>query len=105
MLVSAFITAGSQIMLKVSANKEYKHIIFEYLNPSVIISYTGYVLVLIINVIIYTRIDYRFGVVINSLATVLIMLMSKLILKETLTKKKLIGNILIILGVACFSLF
>ena len=105
MLVSAFITASSQIMLKVSANKEYKHIIFEYLNPNVIISYTGYVLVLIINVIIYTRVDYRFGVVINSLATVLIMLMSKLILKETLIKKKLIGNILIILGVACFSLF
>lgn len=105
MLASAIITALSQIMLKVSANKKYKHIIFEYLNPNVVISYIGYILVLVINVIIYTEIDYRFGVVINSLSTVLIMLLSKLILKETITKKKIIGNVLIIFGIACFSLF
>lgn len=105
MLVSAFITAGSQILLKVSANKEYKHIIFEYLNPKVIISYVGYVLVLVLNLIIYTRIDYRYGVVINSLSTVLIMVLSKLILKETMTKKKIIGNALVLLGIACFTLF
>lgn len=105
MLISAFITAISQILLKISANKKYKNIIFEYLNPNVIISYIGYVLVLVLNVIIYTKIDYRFGVVINSLSTVLIMILSKLILKETMTKKKIIGNSLIILGVACFSLF
>lgn len=105
MLVSALITATSQILLKISANKKYKHIIFEYFNPNVIISYVGYVLVLVINVVIYTRIDYRFGVVINSLSNVLIMVMSKLILKETMTKKKIIGNSLIILGIACFTLF
>ena len=105
MLVSASITAVSQILLKISANKKYKNVIFEYLNPNVIISYVFYVLVLVINVIIYTKIDYRFGVVINSLSTVLIMVLSKLILKETVTKKKIIGNSLIILGVACFSLF
>lgn len=105
MLVSAFTTAISQIMLKVSANKKHRHFIFEYLNPNVILSYAGYVAVLVINVIIYTKIDYRFGVVINSLSTVLIMVLSRLILKETLTNKKLIGNALIILGIACFSLF
>lgn len=105
MLLSASVTAISQILLKLSANKKHKHIIFEYLNPNVIISYVGYVLVLLINVIIYTRIDYRFGVVINSLSTVLILLLSKIILKETMTKRKIIGNCLIILGVACFSLF
>ncbi|MGN1433701.1 MAG: EamA family transporter [Ruminococcus sp.] len=105
MFVSAFITAVSQIMLKVSANKKHRHFVFEYLNPYVMLSYAGYVLVLVINVIIYTKIDYRFGVVINSLSTVLIMVLSKLILKETMTKKKIIGNALIILGIACFSLF
>lgn len=104
MFVSALITAVSQILLKISANKKYKHIIFEYLNPNVIISYTGYVLVLIINVIIYRVMDYRYGVVINSLAAVLVMVLSKVILKETMTKKKMIGNSLILLGIACFTL-
>lgn len=105
MIISALITAVSQILLKVSANKKHKNFIFEYLNANVIASYIGYVLVLVINVIIYTEIDYRFGVVINSLSTVFIMVLSKLILKETMTKKKIIGNSMIILGIACFSLF
>lgn len=105
MLVSALITALSQIALKLSANKKRKSIIFEYVNPYVLLSYVGYVLVLAINVIIYTKIDYRFGVVINSLSTVIIMLLSKLVLKETLTKRKIIGNIIIILGIACFTIF
>lgn len=104
MLASALITAVSQILLKISANRSYRHIIFEYLNPNVIISYTGYVLVLIINVLIYRTMDYRYGVVINSLATILIMVLSKMILKETMTKKKIIGNSLILLGIACFTL-
>lgn len=93
MLLSALITALSQILLKVSANKKYKHIIFEYLNPFVITSYICFVGVLLLNVVIYTRIDYRFGVVINSLSTVLIMILSKMILKEHITKKRLVGNI------------
>ena len=105
MLVSALITALSQIARKLSANKKHKSIIFEYVNPYVLLSYVGYVLVLAINVIIYTKIDYRFGVVINSLSTVIIMLLSKLVLKETLTKRKIIGNIIIILGIACFTIF
>ncbi len=105
MIVSALITAVSQVLLKLSSNKKHNSIIFEYVNPYVLLSYVGYGLVLVINVLIYTKIDYRFGVVINSLATVLIMLMSKLILKETLTKKKIIGNSLIIIGIACFTLF
>lgn len=104
-LLSALITAGSQILLKISANKKHKHYIFEYVNLDVMISYVGYIVVLIVNVIIYTKMDYRFGVVINSLSTVLILFLSKLILNETLTKKKIIGNAMIILGIACFSLF
>lgn len=105
MLVSAFITALSQILLKISANKKYKNIVFEYFNPYVIISYMCFAGVLVLNIIIYTKIDYRFGVVINSLSTVLIMILSKIILKEHITRKRLAGNILIILGITCFTLF
>ena len=104
-VISALITAFSQILLKLSANREHKNIVFEYINPNVIISYISFALVLVLNIIIYTKIDYRFSVVLNSLSVVMIMVLSKLILKETMTKKKLIGNCLIIMGIACFSLF
>lgn len=103
-LVSAFITASSQILLKKSTDRQYKHIIFEYLNPYVIISYMCYVGVLALNVFIYTKIDYRFGVVINSLSMVFIMILSKVIRKERLTRKRIVGNLLIILGIVCFTL-
>lgn len=102
-VVSGLITACSQILLKKSANKKYKCIVFEYLNPYVIVSYIFYVGVLALNVFIYTGVDYRFGVVINSLAMVFVMILSKLILKEYITKKRIIGNVFIVLGIICFT--
>ncbi len=104
MVISAFITAASQIVLKKSANKQHKHILFEYLNPYVILSYMCYAGVLALNVLIYTKMDYRFGVVINSLSMVFVMILSKVILKEQLTGKRIAGNMLIVLGIICFTL-
>ncbi len=105
MIVSALITALSQIILKKSANKTYKSMIFEYVNPYVLFSYTCYVGVLVLNVFIYTKADYRFGVVINSMSTVFVMLLSHFILNETLTQKRVAGNIIIVCGILIFMLF
>ena len=104
MPVSAFITAASQILLKKSADRQYQHVLFEYLNPYVVISYLCYIGVLALNVFIYTKIDYRFGVVINSLPVVFVMILSKVILKEALTRKRIAGNLLIVEGIICFTL-
>ncbi len=105
MIVSAFITAFSQIILKKSAGIKYKNIIFEYLNPLVLLSYVCYAGVLVLNVFIYTKVDYRFGVIINSMSTVFVMLLSNLILKERITKKRIIGNIMLVCGILIFMLF
>ena len=104
MLSSAAITAFSQIILKKSADKKHKGFIFEYINPYVLFSYVCYFGVLVLNVFIYTKVDYRFGVVINSMASVFVMLFSKLMLKETITRRCIWGNTLIILGIVIFSL-
>lgn len=104
MIVSAAITAFSQIILKKSANIEHENIIFEYLNPFVIISYAFYIGVLALNVFIYTKVDYRFGVVINSMSTVIVMILSNLILKERITHRRIVGNIMIVCGVLIFML-
>lgn len=105
MILSALITALSQIILKKSASKTYKSMIFEYVNPYVLFSYTCYVGVLVLNVFIYTKTDYRFGVVINSVSTVFVMLLSHFILNESLTQKRVAGNIIIICGILIFMLF
>lgn len=104
MIISALITAFSQVILKKSANKKHKSIVFEYLNPFVSLSYLCYVGVLVLNVFIYTMVDYRFGVVINSMSTVLVMLLSRAVLKERIEKKQLVGNALIVCGILVFML-
>ena len=105
MIISALITAFSQIILKKSADKQYKSIFFEYLNPYVLFSYVCYIGVLVLNVFIYTKVDYRFGVVINSMSTVFVMLLSKMILKEPVTGKRVFGNVIIVFGILVFMLF
>lgn len=105
MIMSAFITAFSQIILKKSADRKYKNFFFEYLNPYVLFSYVCYIGVLVLNVFIYTKIDYRFGVVINSMSTVFVMLLSHIILKEVITKNRIIGNAIIVCGILVFMLF
>lgn len=105
MVLSAFVTAFSQIVLKKSANSKHKNIVFEYLNPYVLFSYACYFGVLVLNVFIYTKTDYRFGVVINSMSTVLVMLLSRMFLGETVTKKRIAGNIIIVCGILVFMLF
>ena len=105
MILSAFITAFSQIILKKSANKKHKSVFFEYLNPYVLFSYVCYIGVLVLNVFICTKVDYRFGVVINSMSTVFVMLLSNIILKESITRKRIIGNVIIVCGILVFMLF
>lgn len=105
MLLSAAMTASSQILLKLSANRKHKSRSREYLNPLVITAYALFGSVLLLNVYIYTVMDYRFGVVMNALASLLVMLLSVLILKEKMTGRRIIGNGLVLLGVIVFSLF
>ena len=105
MIISAFITAFSQIVLKKSANRQHKSIFSEYINPYVLFSYACYFGVLVLNVFIYTKVDYRFGVVINSMSTVFVMLLSHIILQECVTKKRIIGNAIIVCGILVFMFF
>lgn len=105
MIISAFITAFSQIILKKSANRQHKSIFSEYINPYVLFSYACYFGVLVLNVFIYTKVDYRFGVVINSMSTVFVMLLSHIILQECVAKKRIIGNVIIVCGILVFMFF
>lgn len=98
-LISSLIVAISQCLLKISANKKYKNVIFEYLNPLVIISYTLLVLTLLLNIFAYREISYQLGPIIASSSYIFIMILGRLILKEKVTRKKLIGNIIIIIGI------
>lgn len=104
MLAGTFFSAVSQVLLKQSANQTYDNPLREYLNWRVILAYGIFFGVLLLNTWCYTRVDMRFGPVIDTAAYVFVLVFSKLILKEQITKGKLAGNLLIIAGILIYTL-
>ena len=104
MLCGTFFSAISQVLLKQSANATYKNPIREYLNWRVIVAYGIFFGVLLLNTYCYTKVDMRFGPVIDTAAYVFVLIFSWAILKEKITKGKLIGNLIIIAGIIIYTL-
>ncbi len=104
MLGGTFFTAVSQILLKQSSNIKYENKIREYLNFRVILSYGIFFLILLLNTWCYTKVEMRYGPVIDTAAYVFVLLLSRLILKEKFTKGKILGNLIIIAGILIYTL-
>ena len=104
MLGGTFFSAISQILLKQSANIQYSNPLREYLNWRVILSYFIFFAVLLVNTYAYTQVDMKYGAVIDTCTYVFVMILSGVILHESFTKWKLIGNLIIIAGVIVYTL-
>ena len=104
LLIATFFSAGSQVLLKQSAKMEHKSWIYEYLNWRVITAYAIAFAVLFLNTWAFTKIDMRFGSVIDTVTYVFVMLLSYFLLREKFNRKQLIGNLIIIAGVLVYTL-
>lgn len=103
-LFSVFIASFSQILLKKSAGIRYKNMIKEYLN---IFVFSGYVLLFlsaILTTYAYRMVPLKFGPIIESTGYIYILFLSFFFLKEKITRRKLIGNVVIAIGILVFSL-
>ena len=100
---SVLISSASQVILKTSADKEHKSILREYLNPRVIIAYAMFFAASIVTVAAYKHVPLSSGPVLESFGYVFVAVLSYVFLKERLTKKQIIGMILIIAGVLMVS--
>lgn len=104
-IISTFLTAVSQIILKYAALKFNKHSFTrQYLNPYVIFAYSIFFGVIFLNIYFYTFSQLKLGVLLNTAPIIFVLLLSKVFLKEKITKFQLIGSIIIIIGMAIFSL-
>ena len=104
MLAGTFFTAISQVLLKQSANKKYSNPLLEYLNWRGIVADGIFFGVLLLNTWCYTKVDMRFGPVIDTAAYVFVLIFSRVILNEKITKGKLVGNLLIIAGILIYTM-
>mgnify|MGYP003226808154 CR=1 FL=1 len=104
MLICTMFSAVSQILLKQSANEEHASALREYLNWRVIVAYLIFGSVLLLNTYAYTQVDLKYGPVLDTFTYVFVLLLSFGVLKEKVSKGKLIGNLIIILGVLVYTL-
>ncbi|MCL2807155.1 MAG: EamA family transporter [Coriobacteriia bacterium] len=101
---SVILSSISQMMLKISANKTYPSRVAEYLNPLVLSGYTIFFLTTLIMVYAYRVIPLSIGPIIEALGYVFIAIIGFAILREKITRKKLLGMLLIIAGVVMSSI-
>ena len=103
-LVSVFISSISQIILKKSAEVKYASVIREYLNPMVITAYTIFLASTLLTTFAYKGVPLSLGPVLEATGYIYVAVLGTLILKEKLSRRKIIGNVLIIAGIMVFAL-
>lgn len=102
LILAVLVSSISQIILKKSASKTYDSVLKEYLNVYVI---TGYVLMVISTVLVVLGlkgVPYKNEPIIESLGYLFVMILSNRLLGEKITKKKVLGNVLILVGIAVY---
>ena len=102
-LFSVFIASVSQILLKKSANRNHANGWREYLNKYVITAYFIFFISTILTIIAYKGVELKYGPIIESAGYIFILIMGKMFLDEKITRNKLLGVFLIILGVVVFN--
>ena len=93
LIVSVFVASLSQILLKISANKTY-----------VITGYGLLFLSTLLTMVALKKVPLSLSPVIESSSYIFVSLMGYLVLKERFTKRKLLGLLVILVGILVFSL-
>lgn len=99
-----FISSVSQIILKKAAQKEYPNKLREYLNARVIFAYIIFFGATLCSIWAYTVIPLSLGPILESAGYIFVAVLSWLFLKEKITKKKMLGLSIIIIGIIIYSL-
>ena len=104
--LASLIAAFSHVLLKKSAAEPHKNFIREYLNWKVIVGYGLMFASMFVCVFAYSKnVTMQSGAVMDGTGNLWILLLSFLIFHEPLTKRKVLGNLLIITGIVCFNIF
>ena len=102
LILAVLVSSISQIILKKSASKSYNSVLKEYLNVYVITGYGLMVLSTVLVVLGLKGVPYKNEPIIESLGYLFVMILSNRFLGEKITKKKVLGNVLILVGIAVY---
>jgi len=104
MVVSALVSAFSQIMLKKSAQKSYPSKLREYLNPFVITAYGLFFGCTLISMYALKVVPLSMAPILEATGYIFVAVLSYIFLKEKLTRKQILGMGVIILGIVIYTI-
>ncbi|MDD3214483.1 MAG: EamA family transporter [Eubacteriales bacterium] len=99
-LITPLVAAVSQLMLKKAADNPRHTGIRFYANSTVIFAYVLFFGCMALNVVALQTLDLTVASVLEASGFLYVMVLGALFLKEKITPRKLIGNLLIIAGIA-----
>lgn len=103
-LFSVLVSCFSQVLLKKSTFETWSSKLREYANIYVISGYFLITVSVFMTIFMYKGLDLKYGAIIESTSYLMILILSRVFFKELLTQKKIIGNILIIVGIIVFNI-
>jgi multidrug transporter EmrE-like cation transporter len=103
--LSATVASFAQVLLKKSAMEPHDNVIKEYLNVKVICGYGLMFVGMFLTIFAYSRgVQYKNGPIMESIGNIWVVILSFLFFREPITRNKVLGNILILLGIVIFYL-
>lgn len=103
-VISGMMVAVSQLLLKLSANQDYKSFIKQFLNMKVFCGYGLLFSSMMVNMFAMRYMDYKFAPILSTISYVFVLIFSVLLLKERISKRKCIGTVMILVGIILFAL-
>ena len=103
-VLSNMLGAAGQILLKLSANKRHACIWNEYFNKLVVSGYFLFLLSMFLMIVAYQGVEFKLAPVISSLSYFYILILGKIFLKTQITRNKIVGVCIIVLGIVVFNL-
>ena len=103
-LFGVIISAFSQVLLKKSADVKTTSFLKQYLNIKVISAYAIFFIASFLSVYAYKVIPVTLGAILGTLEYGLVAILGYVFFKEKLTKKQILGILLIIAGIIVYSI-
>lgn len=102
-VVAVFVSSISQILMKKSASRNYNNMAKEYFNFLVIIAYVLLLVSNFLSLYAYKVIPLSMGPILEATGYLWVALLSWGILRERIKKRKMIGLIIIFIGIFIYS--
>jgi len=110
LVIGAALSSVSQVVLKRGADREIpsgltrrQSLLAQYLNVPVVLGYGLLLISMGLAIIALAKVDLKYAAIIEALGYAMVMILSRVFLHEPMTRRKIVGNLVIMAGVLVFG--